>query len=230
MFSRAEKTFARALVIICALVGIVGYSFPLRSDAPKKIWFDTSGGDVIFDHAYHLSFLECSDCHHDYDNESTPADNEMNCRSCHYYGEARDVQSEDETHTRFIGANCVDCHKEMEMEVACDTCHIREGFAFEESGLVMPSLPESVTFDTDNGKVTFNHILHISEDVGEPCITCHHEFQENVGMEHEKSCRACHYNLAELIPEYDDEYHTRYIGASCANCHDAEDCGMCHEE
>jgi hypothetical protein len=231
MFNRAEKIFAGAILIVGVVVGIVGYSFTGPSHPPKKIWFDTAGGDVIFDHAYHATLSDCSDCHHNYEEGGTEADNEMNCRSCHYFGEALESQSEDPTHKRFIGANCVDCHKEMAMKVTCDACHIQQGFAFEASGRVMPPLPESVKFETDGGLVTFNHKVHISEDVGEPCSTCHHGFKENKGTEglkREKSCRACHYELADKIPEFKDENHTRYIGANCTECHGAEDCGMCH--
>lgn len=230
MFTKAEKIFALAILIIGVVVSIVGYSFTGTSDPPKRIWFDTAGGDVIFDHAYHVSFSDCSDCHHNYE-EDTAADNEMNCRSCHYFGEARESESEDPTHKRFIGANCIDCHKEMKMKVTCNACHIQQGHAFEASGRTMPPLPESVKFETDAGLVTFNHKEHISEDVGEPCITCHHELKDNKafeGLEHEKSCRACHYERADKIPESEDENHTRYIGAQCTECHDADDCGMCH--
>jgi hypothetical protein len=233
MFNKAEKIFAVAILILGVVVSIVGYSFTGPSDPPKKIWFDTTGGDVIFDHAYHASFSDCSDCHHNYEEEGTSADLEMNCRSCHYFGEARESESEDPTHKRFIGANCVDCHKEMAMKVSCDSCHIQQGLAFEASGRMMPPLPESVKFETDGGLVTFNHKDHISEDVGEPCITCHHELEDTKGMEgleREKSCRACHYERADKIPEFKDENHTRYIGAYCTECHGAEDCGMCHGE
>jgi len=194
MFNKTEKIFAVAILIIGLAVSIVGYSFTGASGPPKKIWFDTAGGDVIFDHAYHASFSDCSDCHHNYE-EDTAADNEMNCRSCHYFGEARESESEDPTHKRFIGANCI------------------------------------VKFETDGGLVTFNHKDHISEDVGEPCITCHHELKEKIGMEgleREKSCRACHYERADKIPEFKDENHTRYIGAHCTECHGTEDCGLCH--
>ena len=144
MFSKAEKVFAGALVIACAILGIIGYSSPSSSDPPSKIWFDTGGGDVIFDHDYHVSFSGCDDCHHGYDEEDDAPDFEMNCRACHYYGEEGETPSDDETHVRYIGANCVGCHDDMAMEVSCDSCHIQQGYAFEASGSVMPSLPESV--------------------------------------------------------------------------------------
>jgi len=233
MFSKTEKLLSGILLIVCAITGIVGYSFSRTSSPPKKVWFDAAGGDVIFDHAYHLFFTECQDCHHDYEGKESDADTEMNCRTCHYYGEAQELKSEDSTHSRFIGANCIECHKSMSLEVTCNTCHIRKGYGFEESGRVPSPLPETVKFDTDNGEVTFDHKIHISKDVGEPCRTCHHGFKEVKGMEglnREKNCRTCHYKRSDLIPEGEDEYHKRYIGANCINCHDSEDCSMCHQE
>jgi class III cytochrome C family protein len=233
MFKKAEKTFAGVLLVVCAIVGIVGYSFSKTSTLPSKVWFDSAGGDVIFDHAYHVTLAECYDCHHNFEPDTDVGDRENNCRACHYYGEARELQSEDPTHLRFIGANCIECHKTVSMEVVCETCHIRQGFAFEESGRVRPALPEAVTFETDNGKVVFNHKIHISEDVGEPCIACHHECKggkDMKGMSCRKNCRACHYDQAKIIPESKDEYHMRHIGANCSHCHDAENCEGCHQE
>jgi hypothetical protein len=231
MFNQAEKFLALAILIAGVIVSIVGYSFTGASDPPKRIWFDTAGGDVIFDHTYHISFSDCSDCHHDYEEGERGAGSEMNCRSCHYFGEAAGSESEDPTHKRFIGANCIDCHKEMKMKVTCNTCHIRQGFAFEASGRIMAHVPETVKIENDAGLVTFDHKLHSGEDVDEPCVACHHEIKDKEdwqGLEREKNCRACHYELEDKIPALDDENHTRYIGASCAECHDADDCGMCH--
>ncbi|MCD6297660.1 MAG: cytochrome c3 family protein [Deltaproteobacteria bacterium] len=233
MFSKAEKLFGGVLLIVCIVVGIAGYSFPRTSSPPSKVWFDASGGDVIFDHAYHVTLAECYDCHHNFDEQGTAPETEKKCRDCHYYGEARDLKSEDATHPHFIGANCIECHKSVAMEIVCDACHVRQGFAFEESSRVMPPLPETVKFDTDAGIVNFDHKVHISKDVGEPCIACHHECKEGIdmkGMACNKNCRACHYEQADKIPECDNENHARYIGANCAHCHDGDDCSQCHEE
>ncbi len=233
MFNQIEKFFATALLAVCVIVAIVGYSISGPPLPPNKVWFDAAGGDVIFNHAYHSSFAKCSDCHHGVDEESAEARTEMNCRSCHYYGEAREVESEDSTHKRLIGANCIECHKSMQIAVACDSCHIRKGMAFEKSGATLPPAPETVKFDTDAGLVTFDHKTHTGEDVGEPCMTCHHPFKggkEMQGMSREKNCRACHYKLADKIPQSKDENHIRFIGINCASCHDTKDCSLCHKE
>jgi len=233
MFNKTENIFAVILVIACAVVGIVGYSSSHTSSPPKKVWFDAKAGDVIFDHAYHQTLAECYDCHHNFEDKDTKTGVEMKCRACHYFGEARELKSDDATHPHFIGANCVNCHKTVGMEVVCDTCHVRQGLAFKASGRIMPALPETVKFDADAGLVIFDHKFHISRDVGEPCIVCHHECKGNKdmkGMECRKKCRDCHYKLEDKIPECQDENHGRYIGAGCAHCHDTDDCSQCHED
>jgi len=235
MFSRTEKTFAGILFVVCAAVGITGFALSDRSGLPQRVWFDAAGGDVIFDHAYHASLAECSDCHHNIEDESEAAGTEMNCRKCHYYGDAREIESSDPTHGRFIGANCVACHQDLDESMSgCDACHIRQGFAFESSGRVNAPVPETVAFETDFGEVTFNHELHSGEAIGLPCSECHHAFMGGEGMEameREKSCRACHYNLAEQIsPCESDDFHSQCIGSSCTLCHGTDDCGLCHEE
>jgi len=125
MFSTTEKIFAGVLLIVCAIVGLAGFSFPRESSPPSKVWFNASGGDVIFDHAYHVTLAECYDCHHNFDKEVISSEAENNCRACHYYGEARELKSEDPTHPHFIGANCIECHKSVSMEIVCDACHVR---------------------------------------------------------------------------------------------------------
>ena len=85
----------------------------------------------------------------------------MNFRSCHNVGEARGSGSEDSTHKRFIGANCVDCHKEMAMKVTCDACHIQQGLAFEASGRVMPPLPETVKIVATEGVDDAPNVLKV---------------------------------------------------------------------
>ncbi|MFH1242396.1 MAG: cytochrome c3 family protein [Pseudomonadota bacterium] len=233
MFNRNEKIFTIALLAVCVALAALGFSSSATLSPPKKVWFDSAGGDVIFDHAYHAAFVNCKDCHHDFDEASATGATEMNCRACHYYGEARDVTSDDPTHKRFIGANCIECHKSKKINVQCDSCHIRQGFAYRKSGRTMPPLPDTVKFNTDGGLVTFNHKVHMGEDVGEPCLACHHEFKGGEamkGMSMEKNCRACHYKLADKIPEGKDDNHVRYIGMNCARCHDGKDCSLCHKD
>ncbi|MFH1481462.1 MAG: cytochrome c3 family protein [Pseudomonadota bacterium] len=232
MFNSAEKIFAGVLLIVSFIVALVGYSFSRTPSPPPRVWLGASGGDIIFDHTYHTELAKCIDCHHNYE-EGKNSLVEMNCRSCHYFGEAREMKGDDPTHPRFMGSNCVACHKSQDMDIGCNTCHIRQGFAFEKSGHVRPSLPDNVKFDTDNGLVTFNHKLHISEDVGETCVGCHHRCKggsDMKGLECRKSCRDCHHKKTPQIKESDDEYHKRYIGINCTNCHDAEKCESCHKE
>ncbi len=142
MFKKGEKIFAVTLLAVCVLIGIVGYSFSGDSTAPDKIWFDSAGGDVILDHVYHVEVAECEDCHHNIEEDSKPEDAELDCRVCHYYGEKPEEESEDETHKRFIGAQCIECHEGAELEMKCDTCHILKGFAYKEWVREMPEIDE----------------------------------------------------------------------------------------
>ena len=182
MFNTTEKIFAVIILIVATVVAIVGYSFSKPPSPPPKIWFDSPGGDIIFDHAYHVKLATCDECHHNYEEGATEGA-EMSCRSCHYFGEARELESDDPTHKRFIGANCVECHKSQGLELRCDSCHIRQGYAYEESGRPTPVLPESVRFETPNGLVIFNHELHISsDDVDQTCVDCHHQCKGGTDM------------------------------------------------
>lgn len=232
-FSSYEKAAIGIIFCVCVVGAVLGYAIPREAVPPKKVWFEAQAGDVLFPHRYHTSLAQCSACHHDLQEGMKPGQVEMNCRSCHYWGEASEMESDDQTHKRFIGAGCIECHKEYEMDVSCESCHLRRGLAFRESGLVRPLLPDIVEFETKEGRVKFNHKLHLGEDVGEPCLTCHHEFKGGEGMEplkKSKSCRACHYELASRIPGSDDENHKRHIGANCAECHEGEDCSTCHQK
>jgi len=231
MFTKAEKIFSLILIVVSAAVGILGYAAPGPSTPPKRVWLDAAGGDVIFDHSYHAAFSACADCHHNYEEGAAGA--EMNCRACHYYGEAKDSRSDDAAHPRFIGQNCTACHVKYRMDVVCSTCHARQGRAYVFSGNALPALPDSVSFDTAAGRVLFDHKRHITADVGEPCATCHHTCTggtEMKGMACRKNCRECHYGFADKIPKKDEENHKRYIGVNCTDCHGADDCAACHKK
>ena len=233
-FTPFDKAFAGILFALCIMGVVAGYAIPRDTSPPSKVWFEARAGDVIFPHTYHTSFVQCSVCHHDLEEGMKPDDIEMNCRACHYYGEAaRDMESEDKTHPRFIGSGCTACHKDYEMDVSCETCHVRRGLAFQESGLNRPLVPESVEFKSKEGLVKFDHKLHLTEEVGEPCLSCHHEFKGGEALEpfrEAKSCRVCHYGLADKIPQADDENHKRYIGVGCAECHGGDECSTCHKK
>jgi hypothetical protein len=231
MFTKAEKYFSGVLLIICAGLAIIGYAATGTSSPPKRVWFDAAGGDVVFDHTYHAAFAACEDCHHDY--EEGVEDQEMSCRACHYYGEAAETPGEDSTHPRHIGQNCTQCHIEYRMDVVCSTCHAQQGRAYRFSGKVIPPVPDVVVFEPEAGKVEFNHKIHMGDDVGEPCATCHHFCKgglEMKGMPCRLGCRSCHYDLADKIPECKDDNHSRYIGANCTSCHDPDDCSTCHQD
>jgi class III cytochrome C family protein len=349
MFKFSERAFITTLLVVSLVLGVIGYIAAGQSTEPRKVWFDAGGGDLVFDHAFHVSMSECVECHHNYD-PSSDEKVEMKCRGCHYYGSANEIATAS-PHPRGIGASCLQCHEEHVPELtACDACHVHLGYAFMASSRIKVDSPKFVVFDsqnvgaeydlgpvvfnhnyhrdfgtcsgchheygnektgietgekkcrechythtevtglseadphkhfigaycvschenlgdvmascdvchidqgedpfkhmrarkhftrtveyeTDNGKVVFNHRLHVDEDLSISCLECHHEFvggEGMDGMEDEKSCRACHYKLEDKIASSDaDGIHTRYIGNSCGNCHDVEECGTCHLE
>lgn len=349
MFNRLEHTVAVVLFAGCLAAAVVGYMQKDVPEAPHKIWFGTAGGDLIFDHAYHSGMAECVECHHGYDPQN-PDLTHMRCRTCHYYGEARDVGTA-APHTRGVGTQCLNCHQRISDEISrCDTCHVQLGYAYIASGRekspfphfivfrteelveeelpgpvvfdhayhrnfgvcsvchhdydakalgVQPGqkrcrnchhharemgiheadpphvqfiganclvscheelgdamsgcdgchlesdeqakaqmvprkpLPQAVVFETDGGRVAFDHAQHCGREMGAACADCHHPLKVvPAGLESlatSKNCRACHYERAEQVPEYEGEgIHPRYIGNNCTTCHDEDDCATCH--
>lgn len=226
-FRKIHHVIAGFVCLICTLLGIWGYMRPPAKDAPPKIWFEAEAGDVVFNHTYHVSLAACDACHHEEVDESA---RHTKCRDCHYYGEARLETGPDETHPRMIGGQCVSCHTSMEVSTQCESCHTSRRMVPTVVGSKLPRLPASVTFDTEAGRVVFDHALHVGLGEDAPCKGCHHEASWPPEQpEKAKNCRACHYDQAARIGPSDDENHKRYIGLQCANCHDPEDCSTCHE-
>lgn len=234
MFTKAEKLFTSILFVVCAVVGLAGFTLSHRSEQPQRIWFAAGGGDVIFDHAYHAALSECSACHHNLSDDSDASASEMNCRRCHYHGEGREVVCDD-PHPRCVGANCVACHDGLGDAMSqCGACHLRAGFAFEASGRLLAPPPPQIDLETDFGTVAFDHQLHAGDALGLGCAECHHpvtDAPEMEGLAREKNCRVCHYDLAEQIPACEsDGIHARCVGANCTMCHGTEECDLCHQE
>ncbi len=110
------------IIIICAVLGIIGYSIG-GSEEPLRVLFKTSGGPVVFDHNEHKEYdIECDKCHHELD-----VDEEIwNCRACHSKGieDYQGICDERPIHKQCIGANCIDCHKENDIDTDdCKACH-----------------------------------------------------------------------------------------------------------
>ncbi len=120
MSEEMKKKAPVVIIVICAVLGIIGYSMK-SSGNPIRVLFKTSGGPVVFDHREHIEYeIECKDCHHEIDEK------EDNCRACHNKGneDYKDLCEDRPIHKLCIGANCIDCHKENDLDTDdCKACH-----------------------------------------------------------------------------------------------------------
>ncbi len=222
-----RKKYVLALIITILIVfSLVGYLFE-GHHIPIRVAFNTSGGDIIFDHKLHTDIekLKCTKCHHNYEERKMNlSSGSLNCRSCHYSSEYAEICEDESIHKHCIGNNCIECHTKE--SVNCDFCHNAKKFKGAKE-------PEIVIFETENGKVVFNHKDHASEenyDLG--CETCHHNYlPENVSI-YSMNCRQCHYNSSYSSVCKNAEVHTRCIGKKCTECHTEgeENCEICHKD
>jgi len=220
---RKKELFLGAVVVVLAIIAILGYAFEGKEE-PRRVAFATKGGGVIFDHNIHVSLgnMACSECHHNYKEGETDAA-AMNCRVCHYSRKV-DISTEEAIHKRLIGKSCTGCHAQG--SVNCDFCHNAENFAPLKA-------PEKVAFDTEGGKVVFDHLAHASADGYDlGCDSCHHGYKSEKKKSFPMNCRRCHYNIKYSPICEKEETHTRCIAKNCLDCHsdDAEDCEKCHKE
>lgn len=125
MREKLKQSAPVAVILVLASIGIIGYSTEKKS-APLRVWFKTTGGDVVYPHQSHVAdygLENCQDCHHNIVPPSPPDD--WKCRTCHRAGTDLDNLCEDRApHQQCIGAKCIDCHKEMGRdEKECSLCH-----------------------------------------------------------------------------------------------------------
>ena len=123
MFEQIEKKLPLVIIAVCAVIGIIGYSLESTGN-PIRVLFKTKGGPVVFDHRAHLDeyYLECNKCHHEEGNDEKI----MNCRECHNRGneDYKDICEDRAIHKLCVGANCIDCHNENDMDTGdCKSCH-----------------------------------------------------------------------------------------------------------
>ncbi len=143
MNSNNQKMMAYALTIILFVVGITCYAaFPEKSpNKPKRIMFQNSGGNVLFNHQTHYSQdeygYECIDCHHEWDDSY--GDPPVSCSECHEPRSDKKEADSDEgpqskcgdsgddlNRTDVIHNQCWGCHEEdgtAPVAVECEGCH-----------------------------------------------------------------------------------------------------------
>ena len=220
-----KKVFVVMVTFVFVVVAILGYALEPKKE-PLRVAFDTKGGGVIFDHQMHatLDNTKCQGCHHNAD-EGENDFAAMNCRGCHYSEEYKEACEENPIHKRCIAKNCDSCHVKDSV-TTCKFCHNSENFE------PIPE-PKTVEFDTEGGRVVFDHFKHASADGYEvECETCHHGFKPENKKAFPMNCRRCHYNKNYNSVCEKQETHVRCIGKNCMDCHEdgAEDCEICHKE
>lgn len=219
----SKNSMLLVLVGVFLIIAILLYGFEPKEE-PLRVAFDTQGGGVIFDHQVHASLkdMPCKDCHHnfvDVENRNLSA----NCRDCHYRKELTDSCQDEPIHKNCIGRNCTACHSEG--SVNCVFCHNAEPFASAPP-------PGKMEFETDGGRVAFDHKTHASADGYDlGCDTCHHGYKPEK-KSFPMNCRRCHYNTKYKSICENEDTHVRCIGKNCVDCHTdgAEDCEICHKE
>lgn len=212
-----KKTYLLVLVAVFVVIAILGYAFEQKEE-PVRVAFDTKGGGVIFNHEVHVALKNtlCDECHHNFDKTGT--NRSANCRECHF----KEVCDDEAIHKKCIGRDCTRCH--VKESARCDFCHNAETFVSNDP-------PEKLDFETDGGRVVFDHMTHASPD-GYDCDTCHHGYKPENKKTFPMNCRRCHYNTKYEPLCEDEETHARCIGKNCVDCHSdgAEDCEICHKE
>ena len=214
-----KKRYLGMVIVALIIIAILGYALEKKKE-PVRVAFDTKAGGVIFDHRMHASLknTNCSECHHN------DEENARNCRECHYSNEFKEACQDEAIHKRCIGKNCASCHAKG--TVNCDFCHNAENFKIAKA-------PKTVEFDTDGGKVVFDHFTHASADGYDlACDTCHHGYKKENKKDFPMSCRRCHYNTKYKSICEKQETHARCIGKNCVDCHEdgSENCEICHKE
>jgi len=115
---KTERMVAYGMVVVFLVIGVVCYAgYPAESpDEPVRIMFNSTAGDILFDHVGHASEsgygLDCWSCHHEDGDEPTA------CGECH--NEDGELSRADAFH-----GQCKGCHEEEGAgPVQCSECHV----------------------------------------------------------------------------------------------------------
>ena len=129
MGENPSNRIAYLLLLITLVVGVVAFYYreaQAPPEEPVRVFYDSKGGYVIFDHAAHSDWLEedCTVCHHEDGEEERPE----NCRTCHeendipmmhaYHQKGEDYIDED------MFQSCMSCHESNGRSPDnCKGCH-----------------------------------------------------------------------------------------------------------
>ena len=186
-------------------IGVIGYLMPeTESKEPVRIFYPSTGGDVLFTHQKHekLKNLKCEDCHH----EHLSSDNIFKCDKCHEDG----YSAEDLNHEEMVeyhGYSCTRCHKSEKKEfLACRKCH-------KETGEAKKVSCERCHAEEGYDPVDFSH-SELEEIEGHWCNECHQSRSSSDAIH--KQCDRCHRKIENSTFLKNVE---RDESAGCALCH-----------
>ena len=129
MGQNSSNRIAFVVLLVCLVMGVV--AFNLRDaqappEDPVRVFYDSKGGYVVFDHAAHAQWEDggCIVCHH-YDGDD---DEKENCRDCHeendipiidaYHQKGEDYLEEEDFQS------CMSCHEAKGRDPKnCRGCH-----------------------------------------------------------------------------------------------------------
>lgn len=129
---RRRRFLVLAVAAALLLLGIVGYWIPLKPEiTPKRIFFASTGGPVVFQHAEHARKrnIPCQRCHHD---QKARADVE-GCMKCHTtlpgvepVHRRGDVQACGKCHNVTFDERFKALHRSSFSPGSCTICHHQE--------------------------------------------------------------------------------------------------------
>ncbi len=129
MGKNPSNRIALALLIISLAVGVV--AFYIRDaqappTEPVRVFYDSKGGPVVFDHAAHTDREEgsCLICHH----EDGEDEEKENCRDCHDGNDIPIIHAYHEKGEDFLEEedyqSCMSCHEAKGRDPKnCKGCH-----------------------------------------------------------------------------------------------------------
>ncbi len=212
------------LIVGCLgiLLGLVGYAIPDDSpESPRRIYFDTPGGAVLFTHHVHtqsdqlkcddhlklmrLKDIGCGDCHH----EMIRANHVKDCESCH---EDSGYSPEDMSHTELLDMHppsCINCHLQKEVELkSCRECHGQTGDykpvdcerCHEDAGYTAEDMTHEELEEIEGHWCNECHsVRRISDAIHTQCNICHDVIDYSTFVSKEKiaddeatRCSVCH--------------------------------------
>ena len=195
------------LFLIASILAVTGYQQVPQTDSEKRLYFQNSGGPVLFDHEQHADRAEgCENCHH----QLYSADVYAECVECH----DDDFSVDDFSHTELLEiedhecAYCHDIHDEREPQ-NCRQCH--------SQALLEPVIENNCVNchdfqrgddEWEEANISHEQMLEAHEN---DCTNCH--AVETISSAYHSQCIKCHdYESARVFGKVAAEW-------DCQSCH-----------